>query len=58
MEFEKLVDFFTASAVVVLVVITLACVSFAITEKADSNLGATMGSVSLEYCTQIGGLYC
>ncbi len=58
MEFEKIFNFFTVSAVVILVVTTLICVSFVIIDKADSNLGATIGSISLENCTQILQEYC
>lgn len=58
MEFEKLFNFYTISAVVILVVTTLICVSFVIVDKADSNLGATVDSVTLENCTQILQEYC
>ena len=58
MEFEKLFNFYTISAVVILVVTTLICVSFVIVDKADSNLGATVDSIALEICTQILQEYC
>ena len=58
MEFEKIFNVYSVFAVVILLIITALCVVFIIISKADANLGAIAGYISLENCTQIAQYYC
>ncbi len=58
MEFEKIFNAYSVFVVIVLLLITALCVVFIIISKADANLGAVAGYISLENCTQIVQYYC
>ena len=53
MEFEKIFNAFVACAIVILLLVTLVSLCFVIVDKANGNLGAVVGNICLECCTQI-----
>lgn len=51
MEFNKIFNTFTITAVIIMLLTTLVSVGFAISERAKTNLGVYNSCESLEYLT-------
>ena len=52
MEFNRIFNFFTVSAIVILLVTTFVATGITIVTRAKSNLGVSVVTESLKSCTQ------
>lgn len=52
MEFNKIFNFFTVTAIVILLVTTFVATGITIVTRAKSNLGVSVVTQSLKSCTQ------
>lgn len=58
MEFNKLFDFFTVTAIIILLVITFLASGITVVNKAKSNLGEFSNTQPSKSCTQIYIVNC
>lgn len=52
MEFSKILNFFTVSAIVILLLTTFVATGITIVSRAEGNLGVSSMTQSLKSCTQ------